>query len=296
MNITLDQMEIFVAAAASKSFSDTARRLRKTQSRISTAIIDLEMELGVRLFDRSGRYPVLTPAGESLLAEAEAVLLHCGSLKDRASALTSKVGRSATIAVEDAFPVAQIAPVLESFRARFPEIRLDFLQPNQEELVDMVLKGEAMLGLGCARANYPLGVGFARLGNVTFANVARRDHPLALNGRVRFATLGDHLQLVLHPQTRHLLTSEYLKSPRQWRVGSQAVLLDLLKRGLGWAIVPKRLIGEELASGELIELTLEAYPHTQWTIGLDLTWSLEARPGIASAWLKAELSRCPIFS
>ena len=58
-----ESLQAFVEAAALGSFSAAARRLRKTQSTVSTAIAHLEADLGVSLFDRSGRYPQLTEAG-----------------------------------------------------------------------------------------------------------------------------------------------------------------------------------------------------------------------------------------
>ncbi|MCP3024553.1 LysR family transcriptional regulator [Cupriavidus basilensis] len=291
MDLSFDQVAIFVTAAREKSFSATARRLGKAQSAISTAIGDLEVDLGVALFDRSGRYPVLTPAGEALLGEAEAILSRCESMKERASALTGVSERQVAMAVEDAFPYSELAPVLARLHRAYPGVRLDLMRPVRTELQDMVTRGEVALGLGCARANYPAGLGFCRLGQVTLVDVARHDHPLARMPSVRFAQFADHLQLLLPGQTAHLLTSEYLKSPKKWYVQSEAALVALLKSGIGWAIVPKRLVAAELASGELRELKLEAYPFTEWTVGLDLIWNVNAQPGVVATWLKSELMR-----
>ncbi|MFC5606133.1 LysR family transcriptional regulator [Variovorax soli] len=296
MLFSLDQVQVFVAAAREKSFSATGRRLGKTQSAISTAIADLEVDLGVSLFDRSKRYPMLTPEGEALLAEAEAILARCESMQERASALTGSAETELTIAVEDAFPSASLAPLLEQMHQAHPGVKLTVLQPSSSELLDMVMQGAAALGLGCARANYPQGVGFVRLGQVTLVNVAHRDHPLSQLPRVRFAQLAEHLQLMLASQSAHLLTSEYLISAKKWHVQSQTTLIDLLKSGLGWGIVPKRLIEPELACGELKELALEAYPFTEWTVGLDLILNVEAKPGVVTAWLKSELSRTRAFA
>jgi len=296
MRCSFEQLAVFVAAAREKSFSATGRKLGKTQSAVSTAIADLEVDLGIDLFDRAGRYPVLTPEGEALLEEAEAILSRCGSLQERASALTSTAEAQLALAVEDAFPAAALAPVLAKLHQQHPGVRLDLLQPSNTELMDMVLSGQAALGLGCARSNYPKGIGFSRLGQVTLVNAARHDHPLAQLQRVRFAQLADHLQLLLAAQTAHLLTSEYLNSPRKWHVQSEVALIELLKSGIGWSIVPRRLIAAELASGELKELTLEAYPFTEWSIGLDLIWSVDARPGAIATWLKSELARTQVVA
>ena len=71
MQFSLDQLQMFVQAVHSGSFSAAARKLGKTQSTVSTAIAHLEADLGVRLFNRSGRYPQLTEAGRQVLGHAQ---------------------------------------------------------------------------------------------------------------------------------------------------------------------------------------------------------------------------------
>ena len=51
---SLDQLQAFVSAADHGSFSAAARQLGKAQSAVSTAVINLEIDTGVDLFDRSG--------------------------------------------------------------------------------------------------------------------------------------------------------------------------------------------------------------------------------------------------
>ncbi|VTR34556.1 HTH-type transcriptional activator AllS [Serratia fonticola] len=60
MRYSPEALLAFVEAAALGSFSAAARRLRKSQSTISTAIANLEADLGLTLFDRQARQPVLT--------------------------------------------------------------------------------------------------------------------------------------------------------------------------------------------------------------------------------------------
>jgi DNA-binding transcriptional LysR family regulator len=294
MHFSLDQLAIFVAAARGPSFSAIARSMGKAQSAVSAAISDLEADLGVTLFDRSGRYPVLTPEGASLVQEAEAVLSHCNSLQARANAISGDLEAAITIAIEDACPYIALKTTLENLQKQFSGTRVHLRQPMQDDVVTMLLKGDVDIGLGCARAHYPAGIGFCRLGNVTLVNAARRDHVLASRPAISFAEIADHTQILFPAQTKHLLTSEYLKTPRQWTVESYVALIELLRGGLGWAIVPKRLIEAELASGELVELALEAYPFTEWRVGLDLLWNIETRLGRVTSWLKTELSHTKV--
>ena len=64
VEFSIDQLECFINAAEAGSFSASGRRLGKAQSAISTALANLEIDLGVALFDRSGKYLELTPEGE----------------------------------------------------------------------------------------------------------------------------------------------------------------------------------------------------------------------------------------
>ena len=67
MRYSPEALTAFVETVATGSFSAAARRLRKSQSTISTAIAHLEADLGFALFDRSARQPVLTSQGKQVL-------------------------------------------------------------------------------------------------------------------------------------------------------------------------------------------------------------------------------------
>jgi DNA-binding transcriptional LysR family regulator len=66
MQWNLEQLRLFVSVAEQRSFSAVARKQRKAQSAVSSAIALLEEDLGVSLFERSsGRQPKLTEAGNA---------------------------------------------------------------------------------------------------------------------------------------------------------------------------------------------------------------------------------------
>ncbi len=74
MHYSPEALIAFVEAAALGSFSAAARKLRKSQSTISTAIANLEADLGLTLFDRQARQPVLTDHGRRVLAHVQEIL------------------------------------------------------------------------------------------------------------------------------------------------------------------------------------------------------------------------------
>ena len=71
--VTLDQLRTFIAAVEQGSFSAAGRKLKRAQSVVSQTLANLEGQLGLALFDRSGRYPTLTDDGRALLENARAV-------------------------------------------------------------------------------------------------------------------------------------------------------------------------------------------------------------------------------
>jgi len=86
--VSLDQLRTFIAAADAGSFSAGARQLRRAQSVVSQTLANLEAQVGVKLFDRSRRAPVLTREGVALLAEARAVVGGMDVFKARAKGLS----------------------------------------------------------------------------------------------------------------------------------------------------------------------------------------------------------------
>ncbi|SPR97751.1 LysR family transcriptional regulator (fragment) [Cupriavidus taiwanensis] len=81
-----------------------------------------------------------------------------------------------------------------------------------------------------------------------------------------------------------------------WRAESYLALVEMVKSGLGWATLPRQLVREALARGELVELDLAAYPYTDWLVGVDLIWAESARPrGRAGQWLRQRLRDNMVF-
>src|SRR5258706_13303093 len=85
--VTLDQLRTFIAAVDEGSFSAAGRKLKRAQSVVSQTLANLESQLGVKLFDRSARYPMLTEKGKSLLADARAVADNVDGFKARAPSM-----------------------------------------------------------------------------------------------------------------------------------------------------------------------------------------------------------------
>mgnify|MGYP001170146854 CR=1 FL=1 len=288
MNLSLDSVQLLVAVADSGSFSAAARQLGKAQSAVSTAIAHLEIDLGLTLFDRSGRLPRLTAHGERMLAEARALLAQQGQWQAVAAELAAGVEPRLTLAIDDASLLPWLAPVLQQLAQAYPQLELELLFPLLEDLSDMVLSGRAQLGVGYQALTTPPALMRFGLGQMPMPLVVAPQHPLA---RLAAPTLDD-----LRRQRQVMVTGRQPGAERErfriataiwWAEGDLSVL-ELVKRGLGWASVPALLLPEPLARGEVIRLPLGALPPLP-ALPLELLWHASRPQGPATRWLQAAL-------
>ncbi len=294
MRLSLEQLSAFSAIAAERSFSSAARKLGKTQSALSIAIANLEIDLGVILFDRSQRVLQLTSEGRALLRDAETILTHCFTMENRASALANQLEAELVISIDEAIPDRSVAPILQRFSQVFPHTDLQILNLTGHRALEMLENQRLLLSVNCTQPHYPMNLQFKRLGSINFCNVAHREHPLATMFPVSFNQLSQYRQIIYLPFQDKLPTSEYLLSPNHWRVESCLTLMNMLREGMGWATVPETLIRQLDPDNHLTELQLEAYPFTEWSTGVDMVWSSLLRTGPAGSWLRQEFGQTPV--
>ena len=143
--LTLDQMRVFVTVAETGSFRAAARRLRRVQSAISHAIGNLESQLEVELFDRSGRRPQLNPAGKTLLADIRVLLLKADAVRARARGLGQGVELEIVLAVDPQFPLPVVGRALHALCDSYPTVAFRILSTPLGSSFDALLDGDATL-------------------------------------------------------------------------------------------------------------------------------------------------------
>jgi DNA-binding transcriptional LysR family regulator len=161
MRYSPEALTAFVEAVACGSFSAAARRLRKSQSTISTAIANLEADLGVTLFDRN-RQPTLTPQGEQVLSYVKAILAASdGWMSWRFRCLARR--KRLTFVLSDTLHPDVLEDLLVQFDRRFPHTEFECLIGEDEDVIDLLQKERAQVGLIEARDSYPTDIGSTRL-------------------------------------------------------------------------------------------------------------------------------------
>ncbi|TCP14908.1 LysR family transcriptional regulator [Crenobacter luteus] len=281
-----EALHAFVAAATLGSFSAAARRLHKSQSTVSEAIANLEIDLGVTLFDRSARPPALTEAGRRLLPGAEAVLAAHDALDRHAGRLAAGVEPRLSLVVSDtALEAIAYQALLAELDRRYPELELECIVAEHVDALDLVAQGRAQLGLVGALPDYPADIGHATLATPAQISVyVGRGHPLAGKGRLERDDLARARELRLATVREK---APRAAGPRVWSAPNYLLLMEMAAFGFGWAALPDWL-ASELGREQLVRLDVAGWPRR---LAVDVLWSRRHRLGPAGGWLLETLRR-----
>src|ERR1700723_2037449 len=145
--VSLDQLRTFIAAVDEGSFSAASRKLLRAQSVVSETVGNLEEQIGVALFDRSGRYPKLTPAGMVLLTDARSIIAGVDFMKSRAKGMAAGLEPELSVVIDVFYPIDAITQVAKEFRDRFPGVALRIYVEALGAAIQPVLDGRSSVGV-----------------------------------------------------------------------------------------------------------------------------------------------------
>jgi len=293
--VSLDQLRTFIASVDEGSFSAAARKVRRAQSVVSDLVSGLEAQIGVTLFDRSGRYPKLTPAGVVLLADARGIVSGVDFMKARAKGMASGLEPELSVVVDVFFPIEAITEAAKAFREHFPGTPLRLFVEALGGAYQPVLNGSASIGIVGSLPIMPASLSGERLNGIAFGMVAARDHPLAqFQGTVPKSELARHVQLVLTDRSELSAGREFgVMSSSTWRLADLFAKHAFLLNGLGWGGMPLHTVQRDIAEGRLVELSIEDVPPGGLILPMSAVYPTAAPPGPAGRWLIERLKRCP---
>jgi DNA-binding transcriptional LysR family regulator len=243
MVMEIRQLEYFVAVAEEANFTRAAERVHISQSGVSAQIRQLEQDLGVALFDRSGRRATLTSAGAAALEHARAVLASAGAVRQAADEVTGLLRGRLVIGMVTACTVAGLFDALASFHRAHPRVEISLIEDNSDQLIERVRSGAADLALvGCA-GTPPAGLDALPIVSERLIAAVAPGHPLAERQRVTLAEIGDYPIVSLPEGTgvRAVFDQACAANRIRPNIALQAsapmAVADLATRGLGIAIL-----------------------------------------------------------
>jgi DNA-binding transcriptional LysR family regulator len=178
INYDILDLQAFVAVAERASFRQAAADLFMSQSALSRRIDKLEESLGVKLFERTTRRVQVTNVGETFLVNVRTAL---DGLEDAVLGIADLAAHRTGTVTCACVPSAVwhfLPDVLKRFSARYPRIRVRVHDESAQDVLNLVLRGEADFGINFAGAENPEIV-FAPVYVESYVLAMRHDHPLA---------------------------------------------------------------------------------------------------------------------
>jgi DNA-binding transcriptional LysR family regulator len=275
----------FAEAATLGSFSAAARKLGKSQSTVSSAIANLEIDLGITLFDRSSRKPALTEHGQVMLGKVQDILAASDRLDRSASQLAGGMEAKLSVVWSDTYQSDRFEETLTAFEQRFPELAFECLIAEHGDLVSLVQTGRAHIGVVAAQSLYPPDVGSATIAEQSEITLfVATQHALAGLKDISPEVLAHFRELRLDTYLEP--ADAGLPAPRRaWSAPSYLMLLEMAVLGFGWAAIPRWMV-TRFAAGKLRELDARGWPRR---VPVDAVWSRQRPLGRAGTWLLQEM-------
>lgn len=232
----------FLATAETGSFSAAARQLKLTQPTLGRQVAALEAELGVVLFERGGRTPVLTDAGIEIREHVQAMAEAAERVALAASGQSQSIEGKVCITASDLMAAYVLPPILDGLRVEAPGIEIEIVASSA---MQDLRKREADIALRHIRPEQPDLI--AKLVRETTAHLYASTEFLDRHGRPTTPQEVNNLPFVgvdeperLLPHLNAMGLSLTRKSFR-YHTESGAVMWELVKQGLGITVMTREM-------------------------------------------------------
>ncbi|RDI11491.1 LysR family transcriptional regulator [Comamonas sp. AG1104] len=293
MPFSADQVPLFLAVLDAGSFSAAARKLGRVPSAVSMAIAQLEAELDLQLFDRSGREPVPSAAARALEPQARLLAEQLQLLNWQAQALHAGLEERLTLAIAPELLATHWSEPLNQLVHEFPALPIEVLAAPQVDALELLHAGRAHLALVFERPAMDGREGFQEMGRETLVAVMSPQFEpwqQALAEHEQGRTTRPQLTVEQLAATRQVLVAS--RDPQQtdprfvfarqlWRTDSHQAALSLIGAGLAWGWLPKGLVESHIGSGALMEVPVLNISNGT-TLFVDWVWSKERAQGLAA--------------
>src|SRR5262249_12267863 len=266
------QLLAFATIVETGGFTKAARKLHLTQSALSHQIKSLETQLQTSVFARLGKRVVLTQSGEVLLPYATAVLQQLHMARETIAAL-QEPGRGRLRVSAASYSCDQILPhVLREFCARYPEVELFVAAEYTDRAVQSVLGGTLDMAI-CLQPPNADGLHIEPLCRDELVVIVAPQHPWARRRHVQWSDLATQVLITYNhasetfQMTQRELHKRGVSIHESMEVRHSSAVMEMVKVGLGVALLPRWVVRDDVQMGTLKALPLgPGGVNRQWII------------------------------
>jgi len=295
--ISIKQLSYALAAEKTLHFKKAAELCNISQSALSTALSELEKQLGLQIFERDNKKVLITPSGKKVLELARSIILTMEDMQHLACTQKQPLSFPISVGIIPTIAPFLLPKILPALNQQYPQAQLNIVEEQSHVLVDMVKSGEidtAILALP-----YPCdGLLCIDFGEEDFYWVALKEDKFAQQKEVTSDELS-HCNLMLlkdgHCLKDHILDACKLSEQSvNHRFGATSLntLVQMVLGKLGTTLIPEMALDQLISQNSALSAVHlnEPSPHRRITFVIRPNYtrmsSIEALVEICKAALK----------
>jgi DNA-binding transcriptional LysR family regulator len=265
--IDLTKLQTFLHVTQNMSFSEAANHLHLTQPAVSHQIKNLEQDLGVKLFERSGSNLRLTDAGCFLLPHARKLVHEAIEVRQMMESLEDRVVGQLRIACSTTTGKYITPQFAARFHRRHPDVSVSVLNCPAPSVVEQLLSEEVELGV-VSHEVCGDGMECQEFFNDHIVLIVTRDHPWASLPQITASELlempvilrepasGTHRALVVE-LGKHSITLDDLDVFME--VGNSEAIVKAVEAGFGVSFVSRLAAEWAIDTGSVVEVPVTGF-------------------------------------
>ena len=259
------RLQVFMAVAKHLNFTRAADELFMSQPAVTFQIKQLEELYSTRLFERRQGNVSLTPAGELVFSYAEKIMALSDEMETRLAESSGEMRGPLLIGASLSIAEYLLPDLLSEFNSLYPQVRACLIVANSDTIERRI--AEHTLDLGLIEAPSKLaGVASEVCGTDELVVICAPDYPLAGSASITAKTLVDYEYISRESGsgTREVTESYFRKQkiePEllkiQMELGSSEALKAIVRQGLGFAIVSRLVVEQDVENSLLLAMPLK---------------------------------------
>lgn len=287
------QLKYFLSAAKTLRFSETAKEFYMTQPAISHQIVELEQELGTKLFTRSSKGVSLTKAGELFLEDAKKFLDMAEASRERLQALNATDQGHLSIGYL-ASPCKYFLPsVIHQFKQAYPQIDVKLTRLDALSVITSIETDKLDIYFSLVEdLKHYKDYHIRKIHQDPYCLICRVDHPCLNNFKIDYTKLATESFLIFDPEKSAYMTHQIHQVCRDLnfvprivqKYASMEEVLFAVESGLGITILPYKVM--EYYKTNLVYTPLDS---SNIASAVGAAWKLDS-DNPAVNWFMAELN------
>lgn len=236
--ITLRQLEYFVAVVDAESVTGGSRKVNVSQATVSMSIAQLEKTLGADLLIRQRAKGIApTRSGREFAARARRVLALTAELEDTT---TSEMSGPIKVGCVSSLSPQVVPPLAAHFSAEFPEVDFTYQEGSADELQSALFEGTVDVAIVFSRQRVAT-VTAVEVANATLKVMLPSTHALRHRSMISFADIAGEPAIFIDLPPSRDRSIEFMRAagvePQiRWTSSNLATVVALVANGLGYSL------------------------------------------------------------